>query len=136
MEQQAVVRFFTLKGLKTRAIHTEFKSVIGPEGLALATVKKWRTHLHQGRVELLDAPRPGGPLLNDLAAAIGSMLKESPFSSCRVLCRHFRIGKATCLLIIRDKLDLKKSIFAGCRMHYRSTRRAKERDVRSSFSRH
>jgi hypothetical protein len=44
---------------------------------------------------------------SDLARAIGSMLEERPFSSCRVLCRHLRIGKATCLRIIPNKLGLK-----------------------------
>jgi hypothetical protein len=36
-----VNRFFTLKGLKARAIHTELESVYGPEALALPTMKRW-----------------------------------------------------------------------------------------------
>jgi hypothetical protein len=40
MEQQAATRFFMLKGMKARVIHTEFKSVYGPETLILPTVKK------------------------------------------------------------------------------------------------
>jgi hypothetical protein len=40
MEQRAVIRFFTLKGLKAKAIHTELESVYGGESLALLTVKK------------------------------------------------------------------------------------------------
>jgi hypothetical protein len=36
-----MIRFFTLKGLKVRAIQTEFESVYGPEALALPTAKKW-----------------------------------------------------------------------------------------------
>jgi hypothetical protein len=35
MEQRAVIHFFTLKGLKARAIHTELKSMYSPEALAL-----------------------------------------------------------------------------------------------------
>jgi hypothetical protein len=31
MEQRTVIRFFTLKGLQARAIHTELESVYGPE---------------------------------------------------------------------------------------------------------
>jgi hypothetical protein len=40
MEQRAMIQVCTLKGLKARAIHTEFKLVHGPEVLALPTVKK------------------------------------------------------------------------------------------------
>jgi hypothetical protein len=39
MEQEPVVRFFTLKGLKARVIHNELEPVYGVEGLALQTVK-------------------------------------------------------------------------------------------------
>jgi hypothetical protein len=46
--------------------------------------------------------------MDDLAGAIGSTLEEKPFSSFKVLCRHFRIGKATCLRILHDKLGLRK----------------------------
>jgi hypothetical protein len=35
------------------------------------------------------------------------MHKERPFSSCKVLSRHFWIGKAACLRILYDKLGLK-----------------------------
>jgi hypothetical protein len=40
------------------------------------------------------------------------MRKEMSFSSCKVLCQHFRIGKATCLRILHDKLGLKKNLFS------------------------
>jgi hypothetical protein len=35
------------------------------------------------------------------------MLAEKPFSSCKVLCRHFGIGEAMRLRIFHDKLGLK-----------------------------
>jgi transposase len=57
MEQRAVIRFFTLKGLKARDIQAELKSVYGPEALALSTVKKWRKRFHEGRTDLIDDPR-------------------------------------------------------------------------------
>jgi hypothetical protein len=40
MEQRAVIRFFTPKGLKAKAIDAELESVYGGEALALPTVKK------------------------------------------------------------------------------------------------
>jgi hypothetical protein len=36
------------------------------------------------------------------------MLEERPVSSCRLLCRHFPIGKATYLWILHNKLGLKR----------------------------
>jgi transposase len=103
-----VTRFFTLKGLKAREIQLELESVYGLDALSLPTVKKWRRRFLAGRTDLFDDPRSGRPLTHDLGQAIRSMLDERPFSSCKVLCRHFRIGKATCLQILHDTLGLKK----------------------------
>jgi transposase len=108
MGQRAVTRFFTLKGLTARAIHAELVSVYLEDALALATVKKWNKRFREGRRDLFDDPRSGRPLTHDLSEAIRSVLKERPFSSCKVLCRHFRIRKATCLRILHDNLGLKK----------------------------
>jgi hypothetical protein len=62
----------------------------------------------QERTTLFDDPRCGRPLTQDLAAAVRSMLTEKPFTSCMVLCRHFRIAKTTCLRILHDELGLPK----------------------------
>jgi hypothetical protein len=56
---------------------------------------------------MFDDLRSGRPWTNDLAGAIGSVLEERPFSSCKVLCRPSGIGTATCLWILRDKAGLK-----------------------------
>jgi transposase len=95
MEQRAVIRFFTVKGLKSRDIHAELMSVYGGNALAIAPVKKWRKRFREGRTDVFDDPRGGHPITQDLAEAIRSVLTERPFTSCKVLCRHFRIGKAT-----------------------------------------
>jgi hypothetical protein len=42
------------------------------------------------------------------AGATGFVLKEKPFSLCKVFCRHLHLGKTTCLRILRDKLGLKQ----------------------------
>jgi transposase len=91
--ERAAIHFFTLKELKAREIDTELESVHGPEALTLSTVKKWLRRFHQGRTDPFDDLTSGTPLRNDLVGAIGSMLEERPFSSFKVLCRQFRIGK-------------------------------------------
>jgi hypothetical protein len=117
-------------------IHIELESVYAPEALVRPTVKKWQRRFHQGRPDLFDSPSSGRLLTNNRARAIHFMLEEKPFSSCKVLCHHFRIGKATCLRILHDGLGLKFSIFVGCRIAYQSTRRAKECHIRRSFCRY
>jgi hypothetical protein len=83
MEQREVIFFFTLKGMKARAIHTEPESGYGPEVLALPTLKRWRRRFHQGRTDLFDDPRSGRLLTNDLAGVIDFMLEEKQFRSGR-----------------------------------------------------
>jgi hypothetical protein len=100
MEQRAVIRFFTLKGLKSRDIHAELMLVYGGDSLASATVKKWNKRFREGRTDLFDDSRVGCHLTHDLAEAIRSVDTERPFISCKILWRHFRIGKATCLRIL------------------------------------
>jgi hypothetical protein len=104
MEYPAVICFSMLNELKTRAIHTELESVDAPEAFTLPTVKKWRRYFHQKRTDLFDDPMSGRPLTNDVTDTIGSVLQERPFSSCEVLCRHFRIGRLTCLQILHSFL--------------------------------
>jgi hypothetical protein len=108
MEQRAVIRFFTIKGFPSRAIVAELLSVYAADALARPTVKKWRKCFAQGRTSLCNDPRSGRALTNDLAKAIALMLKERPFFSCKVLCRHFGIAKAGRLRILHDDLDMKK----------------------------
>ena len=108
MEQRAVIRFLTLKGLHAGAIVAELRCVYKEDALALATVKKWRKRFVEGRTSLCDNPRSERSLSNDLAEAIASMLREKPFASCKALCLQFRIVKTTCLRILHDNLGMKK----------------------------
>jgi transposase len=80
MEQRAVVRFFTLKGLSPRDIHAELQSVDGNVVLCLRAVYKWHDRFMQGKMELFDNPRAGRPMQNDLADADRAMIQEFPFT--------------------------------------------------------
>jgi radical SAM superfamily enzyme with C-terminal helix-hairpin-helix motif len=90
------------------AIVAELRCAYKEDALALATVKKWCKRFVEGRTSLCDNPRSGRSLSSDLAEAIASMLKEKPFAPCKVLRRHFRIGKTACLRILHDNLGMKK----------------------------
>jgi hypothetical protein len=108
MEQLVMVRFFTLKGLSPRDIHNELESVYMDEAICLSTVCKWHERLMQEGTELFVDPRSGRSLENDLADALRAMIQEFPFTSYQLLCIHFRLGKATCLRILRDILRWQK----------------------------
>jgi hypothetical protein len=108
MEQGAVISFLTLTDLRTSAIAAELKSVYKIEALAFSTVKKWRKRFAEGRTSLHGDPRCERPLANDAAEALFFMLKETPYLSCKVLCRYFRNAKGTCLRILHDTLGRKK----------------------------
>jgi histone-lysine N-methyltransferase SETMAR len=108
MEHRAVIRFFTLKGLKAKPIQAELESGDGTDACKLSMLKKWRSRFLQGSTTLFDNLRSGRPRTQDLAEAVRSMLNEKPFTSCTVLCRHFRIVKTTCLWILHDELQWQK----------------------------
>jgi hypothetical protein len=133
MERRPLIRFFTLNGLKARVIHTEVQSVCGLEALARPTVTNWRRRFHQGRADMFDDPRSKRPLTNGFASAIGSVLEERPFSSCKVLCHRFWTGKAASLRILQDKLDLKRFHLYWVSHALRLNRRVKECHIRSIF---
>jgi hypothetical protein len=106
--QRAVIRFFSLKGLKAKGIQDELESVYGTDACKLLMVKKWRLRFLQGRTTLFDDPRFGRLLTQDRDEAVRLMIGEKSFTSCRVLCRHFRIAKTTYLRILHDELRLQK----------------------------
>jgi hypothetical protein len=109
LEQRAAICFLTFKGLRASAIAAALKSVDETEEFAISPVKKWRKHITEGRTSLYHDPSYGESLTNDLSEAISSILKERSYLSCKVLCRHFRFAKRTCLRILHDILGVKKS---------------------------
>jgi transposase len=108
MEQRAVIRFFTLKGLNVQQIHSELESVYHKEALALPTVYKWSARFRIGRTTLSDEARHGRPGKSDLATGISAMLEVRPFLARKPIARHFRVAKTTCLRILRANLELKE----------------------------
>jgi hypothetical protein len=57
---------------------------------------------------MFDDPRSEKSLTDDLDEATGFVLAERSFSLCKLLCRHFWIGRTTILRILHDNLGLKR----------------------------
>jgi hypothetical protein len=108
MKQRPVVRFFTLKGLSMRDIHTELEPLYMDEVLCLLMVYKRQERFIQKRTELFDDPPSGQPLQNGLGDALRVMIQEFPFSSCKRRWMHLRLGKGTCLGILQEVRRVQK----------------------------
>jgi hypothetical protein len=98
----------TLTDLKAEELEIELRIVYGDEALRISAMKKWRTPFLQGRTELGDDPRSGRLTNSDLTQMIIELIQEGPFLSYKILCRHLRVSKETCLRILHEKLGLIK----------------------------
>ena len=110
-EIRAVIRFFTLKGLKSKAILAELEEVYGDSVCSITMVKKWRKRFKEGRSDIDDDSRSGRPPRMELAETVSSLLEEYPFMSCKAICSRLAIPKTTCLRILHESLGLKKFTF-------------------------
>jgi len=108
IELRAVIRFFTLKGIKPKAIYAELKGVYGDDVCSISTVKKWNKRFFEGRTKLEDDTRSGRPQNIDLSRSVLDLLEEFPFMSCKAICTVLEIPKTSCLRILHDTLKMKK----------------------------
>jgi hypothetical protein len=111
MEQRAVVRFLTLKKLSAKDVRTEFEAVYGHQAFSLSAVKKWRKHFANRSIPLGDDPMSGRPPESDLAEPVPVLLEETPFVSCKRMCRKLRIAKTTYLRVLHEQPGLRKCYF-------------------------
>jgi predicted GTPase len=108
MEQRAVVRFLTFRGLKAKEIEMKLTNVYGDEALQISAVKKQRMRFLQGRTELGYDLQSRRPTNSDLTQVIAELIRESPFRSCKILCRHLKVSKETYFRFLHKKLGFKK----------------------------
>jgi hypothetical protein len=108
MEQRAVVPLLSLKGLKAKEIEMELTSIFRDEALLISAVKKWRRRFLRKRTELGDELPSRSPINSGLIHVIIDLIRERPFLSCKILCRHLRVSKERCLRILHEEFGLKK----------------------------
>jgi hypothetical protein len=77
-----VERFPTLNELKSGQIVPDLQAVYGPDALALVTVKKCSKSFGEGRTNLSDNTTSGRLLIDHLAKAIRSVLRQKRFICC------------------------------------------------------
>jgi hypothetical protein len=97
----------TLQGLKAKEIEMKLTGLSADEAFQISAGKKWRMLLLQGRTKLGYDQRLGRLANSDLTQVIVELIRERPFLSCKMSCRHLRVSSNACLRILHEKLGLK-----------------------------
>jgi hypothetical protein len=108
LERHAMIRYLTLKNLSVAEITIELQTFVWYECTEVFGGLKVENAFQDGSDNLYDLARSGRPSHSDLAAPIQSFLQQFPFISSKVLCCTLKIGKATCLRVLRDVLHVEK----------------------------
>jgi transposase len=107
VEQRFVVKYFFLKGWGNKRITAELQTTFHDSALSSSTVKRWIRKFNTGDLSGDDDSRPGRPI--SILGPVGQkFLDRYPFSSARVISRHFRISPSTVKEILRRELGLQK----------------------------
>jgi transposase len=109
VEQRLVVKYFLIKGWDNKKISAELQAAFHHSALASSTVKRWIRKFKNRDLSSHDDSRPGRHM-SILGLVLQKFLDRYPFSSTRVISRHFRISPSTVKEIVRRELGLKKFI--------------------------
>ena len=106
VEQRFVVKYFFIKGWGNKKITAELQTTFQDSALSNSTVKRWIRKFKNGDSSCDDDSRPGRPV-TILGPVLQKFLDRYPFSSAKVISRHFRISPSTVKEILRRQLGLK-----------------------------
>jgi hypothetical protein len=106
-EQRFVVKFLFLKGLGSKAIHTELTAVLGSTVYSLPQIKIWHVRFATGDLSCEDYLKPGrSPHV--LGKALSDFFEHSPFASAGVIAEHFGQSKHIIKEILERELGLRR----------------------------
>jgi hypothetical protein len=106
-EQRFVVKNLFIKVWGNKKITAEIQIAFGGFAVSNSIFKIWIRKFKNGDVSCDDDPRPGRPLAI-LALVLQKFLDRYPFSSTRVISRHFCLSPPTVKEILGRELGLKK----------------------------
>jgi hypothetical protein len=106
-EQRILINYFWMKGLGSRLIDRELKSVLHDSAHCLSAVDRWVSRFKIDIAASNDNPRPGRPL-SDFGSSLAAFLLEFPFASARQMSTHFRASYYTIKEILSCQLGLRK----------------------------
>jgi hypothetical protein len=130
-EQRILIKYFSMKGLGSRLIYCELKSVLHDSAYSLSAVERWVSWFKTDVATCEDNPRPGRPP-SDLDSSLAAFLLEFPFASVRQMSKHFRASHYIIKEILGCQLGLRK--FSRRRFPYRLSddqKATRARDLRA-----
>jgi hypothetical protein len=110
-EQRFVMKFLWLEGWGAKRIHEELMNILGDDSYRVSQIKIWLQKFRSGDLSCKDSPRSGRPLLT-LESQLEVFMQKYPFTSARVIARHFLTMVPTIKDILQRELGVKK-ILAG-----------------------
>jgi transposase len=106
-EQRLVVKYFFINGWGNKKITAELQTTFQDSGLSNSTVKRWIRKFKNGDSSCDEDSRPSRPV-TILGPVLQKFLNRYPFSSAKVISKHFRISPSTVKEILKRELGLKK----------------------------
>jgi hypothetical protein len=104
-EQRFVVKFFSLEGFGSKAIHRKLTVVLGSTAHSLTQIKEWRARFKAGDFSCENKFR-FDLLLHVLGKDLRDFLKEFPFATAGIIAQHFNQSKLTINEILQQELGL------------------------------
>jgi hypothetical protein len=106
-EQRFVIKFLFIKGLDSKAIHSELTAVLAPTAYSLPQVKEWRSRFAKGDLSCQDEITPSRPP-HVLAKALLDFLEEFPFANAGIIAQNFAQSKPTIKQIFNYGLRIRR----------------------------
>jgi hypothetical protein len=106
-EQRFVVKFFWLKGWKSKKIHQEWMSTLRDDAYGLSQTKIWLQRFRTGDLLCSDLPVAGRPLFS-LGSQGEAFLQKHPFASANIIAKHFLAITSTVKEIFQRELGMRK----------------------------
>jgi hypothetical protein len=108
VEQRFVVKYFFIKGWGSKKITAVLETTFHHSALSRLTVKRWITKFKNGDSSCDDNSRSDIPI-SILGQVLQKFFDRYPFSSTRIISKHFRISPSTVKEIVRQEMRLRNS---------------------------
>jgi hypothetical protein len=106
-EQRFVIKYFLTKDWGSKKIHEELITTLGDDAYHLSQIKTWLQRFKNGDLSCKGHSRPERPVLT-LGSQFEAFLLKSPFTSARVIAKHFCTTAPTIKDILHRELGMRK----------------------------
>ncbi|GFY66257.1 HTH_48 domain-containing protein [Trichonephila inaurata madagascariensis] len=110
-EQRSVIRFLTVEGEKTAAIHRRMMTVYEEKWVSDKSVRKWSARFHAGRESVGDDQKPDQAntvMTSDLIDKKNDLVRSDRRVTLRMLALKLDVSYGTVWTIVHDGLRFRK----------------------------